>query len=58
MIRRERVTYRPILATDRLSYFHHSLMRIDGYGVGSSGYVVYGCGYVVCRSGYVVCVQS
>ena len=36
----ERVTYRPILGTNRLAHFHHGLMRIDGYGVSGSSYVV------------------
>ena len=37
---REHVTYRPILATNCLAHFHHSLMRIDGYSVSGSSYVM------------------
>ena len=32
------MAHHPILAIDCLAHLHHSLMRIDGYGVSSSGY--------------------
>ena len=35
---RERVTYCPVLATDRVAYFHHSLMCIDGYDTSVCSY--------------------
>ena len=45
------MTYRPILAIDRLAHLHHSLVRLDGYSVSSSSN---GMG----ASCYDVCVQS
>ena len=45
MIQRERVAYRPILATNCLAHFHHNLMRIDGHGVSGSSYGVCVCCY-------------
>ena len=34
------MSYRPILAANRLADFHHSLMRTDGYGVSGSSYAM------------------
>ena len=40
MTQRERVTYRPILVNNCFVHFHHSMMRINGYGVGGGYYGV------------------
>ena len=65
MTQRKRVTYRPILATNCLTYFHHSLMGVDDYGVSGGGYGMsgssYGMGvgcYCMSVGCYGVCVQS
>ena len=52
------MTYRPILAIDRLAQLHHSLMRIGGYGVGSSSYGVGRNGFGMSANRDGVCVQS
>ena len=44
-MQRERVTYRPILATDRLTHFHHSLVGVDSYGVSGSSDGMSGSSY-------------
>ena len=52
------MTYRPILATNRLTHFHHGLMSINDYGVSGSGYAV-GIGRYALSIGYYgVGVQS
>ena len=59
------MTYRPILATNCLAHFHHSLMRIESYGMSGSSYGMgsssYGMGvscYCMGIGCYGVCVQS
>ena len=42
---RERVAYRPILATNCLANFHHSLMCISDYGVSGGSYGLSGSSY-------------
>ena len=52
------MTYRPILATDRLTHFYHSLVGVDGYGVSGSSYGMSGGGYGMDVCCYGVRVQS
>ena len=52
------MTYRPILATNRLTHFHHSPMHVNGYGVSGGSYGVSDRSYAMSVRYYGVRVQS
>ena len=52
------MTHHPILAINRLTHFYHSLMDVNGYGVGGSGYGTNICCYGMGVGCDGVCVQS
>ena len=50
--------YRPILVTNRLTYFHHSPIGVDGYGMSGGSYGTNVCCHGMGIGCYSVRIQS